>query len=66
MEDNEDAISTWYFGEQQMNLQEDVCSKVVAQQECLSQPYGEDVVATPKPSDAKGDFATTPTDRDEL
>ncbi|XP_045112241.1 protein canopy 4-like [Portunus trituberculatus] len=65
VEDNEEAISNWYFGEQRVSLQEDVCKKVVAKHQCLSEPYGEEELP-PSPPDTKGDMSRTASDRVEL
>ncbi|KAG7172699.1 canopy 4-like [Homarus americanus] len=43
IEDYEDDINEWYFGEQATNLQEAVCRKVLKNKKCLTEPFGENV-----------------------
>lgn len=45
IEDHEDAISSWYFGDQTKSLQSTVCKKTLKEKKCLSEPYGEDITA---------------------
>ncbi|KAK8738571.1 hypothetical protein OTU49_003944 [Cherax quadricarinatus] len=43
IEDYEEDISDWYFGDQETSLQEAVCLKILEERNCLSQPFGEDI-----------------------
>lgn len=53
IEDYEDNINDWYFGEQKSNLQETVCSRVVEDTKCLTEPNGEDVKIESSNGDGK-------------
>lgn len=53
IEDYEDNINDWYFGEQKSNLQETVCSRVVEDTKCLAEPNGEDVKIESSNGDGK-------------
>lgn len=68
VEDNEEVISDWYFGDQGDTLQEAVCSQVLREHQCLTEPYGEDVKSPPSPKGqgAKGDSARTASEKDEF
>ncbi|KAG0728769.1 Protein canopy 4 [Chionoecetes opilio] len=69
VEDNEEAISAWYFGDQIVSLQATVCGAVVSRPQCLAEPYGEDVkapAAPPAQGSAKGDAARSAKDREDL
>ncbi|XP_071527383.1 protein canopy 4 [Panulirus ornatus] len=43
IEDYEEEINQWYFGEQKSGLQEAVCQKVLRDKKCLSESFGEDI-----------------------
>ena len=48
IEDNEELINDWYFGDQTTLLQNQICHKVLKESQCLLEPYGEDVKEDPK------------------
>ncbi|XP_068248402.1 protein canopy 4 [Palaemon carinicauda] len=48
IEDHEDRITEWYFGDQRNGLKEAVCNKVIREKKCLSEPNGEDIAVEPE------------------
>ncbi|XP_045591945.1 protein canopy 4 [Procambarus clarkii] len=54
IEDYEDDINDWYFGDQETGLKESVCLKVLEDKKCLSEPFGEDIK-----SDSSDDYQDT-------
>ncbi|XP_042866565.1 protein canopy homolog 4-like [Penaeus japonicus] len=55
IEDYEDDISDWYFGDQAISLQVTVCKKVLKEKKCLSEPYGEDITSEEQAKEKEGD-----------
>ncbi|XP_076057044.1 FGF signaling regulator protein canopy b [Oratosquilla oratoria] len=47
VEDNEEMINDWYFGNQEQSLQKSVCPAVLKDAKCLQEPYGEDIKDSP-------------------
>lgn len=55
MEDNEEIINSWYFGDQGSPLQKHVCESILEDKKCLSEPYGEEVSSEDSETDKGSD-----------
>ncbi|KAL7638641.1 UNVERIFIED_CONTAM: hypothetical protein RMT77_011213 [Armadillidium vulgare] len=51
LEDHEELINNWYFGDQHSSLQSHVCESILKDKKCLSEPYGEEISSSDSEKD---------------